>query len=106
MNKLKGGTEKQLHNQVHHDMHDSYVDEHVRNEAPGFWASEWVVDEKSRERTAGWCSDVVHVAVLVISTKDFIKLMFHKTLDLINLLQVHNVPDEKDNLNDAEDEHR
>lgn len=65
------GAKKQLDNQIHHYVHDSNVNEHVRHKSPNLFTFPWVVDEETRSRSTGWCSDIVDVSILVFSAKVF-----------------------------------
>lgn len=51
MHQLQCNTQEYLDDQIHHDVHDTDVDEHVGDEAPGLIAPKWIVDEKRRCRT-------------------------------------------------------
>jgi len=62
VNQLQGDAQKDLNNQVHHQMHDAHMDEHVAHKAPSLVTLVRIVDEQSGRRTAG----ALPYAILVV----------------------------------------
>lgn len=69
MNEFESSSEEKLNQQIHHQMHDSDVDEHVSHKAPGFFSSVGIVDEKGGGGSIGSDSDMFHSFVAVISER-------------------------------------
>lgn len=65
MHQLQGDAQEYLDDQVHHQMHDAHVDEHVADEAPALVALVGIVDEQRRSRSAGALPNVVLVIGVV-----------------------------------------
>lgn len=59
MHQLQRNAEENLYNQIHHDVHDADVHEHIRDEAPGLRSHVRIVDEESCRRTVGRFADLL-----------------------------------------------
>lgn len=51
MHQFECNTQKYLNNQIHHDVHDAHVHEHIGNETPRFVTTKWIVYEQCGRRS-------------------------------------------------------
>lgn len=51
MHQFQRNTQKDLNNQIHHDVHNAHVHKHICNETPCLVATEWIVDEQCGRRS-------------------------------------------------------
>jgi hypothetical protein len=107
MHQLKGSSEEQLNDQVHHDVHHSNVDEHVSDETPCLVSLPGIVDEDFCHGTTGAQADSVDVAVSVIAKREEQTLSEHESICRILLysLILNDINDEENHFDDAEDDH-
>lgn len=50
VHQLQSNAQENLNDQIHHDMHDADMHKHIRNKAPNFITSIWIIDEQC----CGW----------------------------------------------------
>lgn len=105
VNEFESSSEEELNQQIHHQVHDSNVDEHVSHEAPGFLASVGIVDEKDGGGSIGSYSDMFHTFVAVISAR-FRFENCPNAIKKLHLLSRNDVVHENGHFNNAEDCHR
>lgn len=69
MHQLKCNAQKNLNDQVHHDVHDANVHEHVSYETPCFVPPERIINEQCGSRPVRVLADVL-VVVRILTKKN------------------------------------
>lgn len=105
MNKLQSSAKEKLNNQVHHDVHNADMNKHICDKSPSLFATPWIVNEQARHRTTRAGTNIIDIAVLVISKNKFLFEYFYLMETFENSLQVHNINDEENHFDNTEDDH-
>lgn len=105
MHQFEGDAKEDLNDQIHHDVHDANVNEHVRDKAPGFVASERIVNEQHGRRSIGTFANFF----IVMQFVRFVSVRVRKRrlikFDLLRcktkcLLEIDDVHEKHDDFND------